>query len=116
LGTVYEWVNPPENAHSEIYIDSPIPDNAQTIPIEGALITLDYKTNVGQEKTSHLININTDNKGAFRNSIVVSEETFVIKIQKQGYVAATSDLVSSYKFIRKPNYGHKVICLLVKEK
>ena len=121
-GTVYEWVDPPPTAHSQVYIDQTIPGNIQLSPIENANVTIFFKSTFDKGNTSYIVmHARTDANGNFQQSGISdpSRKTYVVTVDEESYVEGLAEFISpsNKKYVSPTdnNYTHIIRAVLVKK-
>lgn len=120
-GTVYEWVDAPPTAHSEVYVDQPLPDNIPLIPVESANVTVTFKSWLDKGSNLNVAHTITDVFGDFKTGGLAdpAKNTYVVVINKAGYLEASAEFVSpsNKKYVSPTdnNYTHIIRAVLVKK-
>lgn len=119
-GTVYELVDAPPNTYSEVYIDQPLPDNIRVISVENANVTVTFKAWLAQGSSSGIADMITNVDGDFKTGVVAdpNKNTYVVLINKAGYLEASAEFVSpsKKKYVSPTDNGwsHTIIVVLVR--
>jgi hypothetical protein len=120
-GTVYELVDAPPTAHSEVYVDRPLPDNIRLILVESANVTVTPKSWFNKSSNLNVGHTITDADGDFKTGGLAdpSKNTYVIVINKVGYLEASAEFVSpsKKKYVSPTDNGstHTILVVLVRD-
>ena len=109
-GTVYEWIDPPINATSTIYIDKSIPSGIKIKPLEGATINIWDKSGRGDS------NMTSDTTGHFSNFDVVAPGVikYTIEVKHDQFYTVSNDFLSPTKRDAASTH-HNVNILMVRK-
>jgi len=119
-GNVSEWVNPPENSKSMLFINEQSEFNGTAIPIENAMIRI-YRLDKPDADLVLVGETKSDSMGNFNDGWVVApgKGSFVIRVEKEGYELVSKEFVNSNKMniensTTKRAWQHEVKAILVK--
>jgi hypothetical protein len=120
IGTVYELVDASPTTHSEVYVDRPLPDNIQLIPVENANVTVTFKSWLDEGSKLNVAHTITNADGDFKTGGVAdpAKNSYVVVINKVGYLEASAEFVnpSNKKYVSPTDNGstHTILVVLVR--